>query len=142
MNNNIEKPIESDLNSLESSLKDDPFFADSNSKKGKTFIIKIIAGVVGLVLISGGAVLASRAWDPVWNPFRPSPEKVLSKMINNDSAKNLHINSNISFVKKGSESVGISMTSSEDLDSNDEKNIKSKGSFDMVIESEGIQYKK
>ncbi len=38
-------------------------------------VLSIIGAVAGLVviigLIVGGALLASRKWDPVWNPFRP-----------------------------------------------------------------------
>ncbi len=143
MNNYM--PIKDEDKSLEELMKEAEVASNNsnlleNQGKNNKLVLKIVAGVVGLVLISGGVVLGARLWDPLWNPFRPSPEKVLSKMINNDSAKKLHIDSNIDLIRKGNETGGISIVFSEDLEANDEENIKSKGSFDMVIESEGIQF--
>jgi hypothetical protein len=46
----------------------------------KSLLPKIIIAVVLAVIVIVGAftiVLASRVWDPLWSPFRPSPEKVL-----------------------------------------------------------------
>lgn len=82
MENYIEKPtkgVEEQTSDPIDSLKSDPYFQESPQKKG--LILKIAIGVVGLVLISGGVVLGVRLWDPIWNPFRPSPEKVLMKMV-------------------------------------------------------------
>ncbi|MCD5396218.1 MAG: hypothetical protein LR000_00900 [Candidatus Pacebacteria bacterium] len=39
----------------------------------------ILGVVVALILAGLTGVLASRIWDPLWNPFRPSPEAVLLK---------------------------------------------------------------
>lgn len=44
--------------------------------------ILAIIGIVAIVLIIGAvSALAMRIWDPLWNPFRPSPEKVISQMM-------------------------------------------------------------
>ena len=45
------------------------------SKNGKGKFISITVAILGSVivigLIIGGALLASRRWDPTWNPFKP-----------------------------------------------------------------------
>lgn len=53
------------------------------SPKPKNRLIKIIVAIIFLFLLGTGtslAILASRIWDPLWNPFRPNPEKVIKKM--------------------------------------------------------------
>ena len=45
--------------------------------------IKIIGLVVILVVVVSAVLLGTRIWDPVWNPFRPSPEKVMAMMFEN-----------------------------------------------------------
>ncbi|OGZ64731.1 MAG: hypothetical protein A3A98_01940 [Candidatus Staskawiczbacteria bacterium RIFCSPLOWO2_01_FULL_40_39] len=44
-------------------------------------IVSITLAVTGLLIITsiiiGGALLASRKWDPTWNPFRPKAESRL-----------------------------------------------------------------
>lgn len=54
------------------------FSEDPPTKKGILFFI------FALFLISifcFGAALATRTWDPIWNPFRPKPEKVIQRMM-------------------------------------------------------------
>ena len=46
----------------------------------KPSVTKIIIGVVVVLLLIAGVVLATGVWDPLWNPFRPNPEKVLARM--------------------------------------------------------------
>lgn len=118
MDNNIEKPIENDLNSLESSLKD------------RNFIIKIVAGVIGLVLISGGVVLGARLWDPIWNPFRPSPEKVLARVADKmNETKSLEMKMTLGVATEDGGFSAVITTQTE--------GDKSKGDFEATIE-EGI----
>lgn len=49
---------------------------DHQEKNTKIKIIPIISTVVGLIIISllilGGSLLASKQWNPRWNPFSPS----------------------------------------------------------------------
>lgn len=50
------------------------------NNSGKSVLIPIL--VFPLVFVIGFvAVLATRIYDPVWNPFRPKPEKVIGQMI-------------------------------------------------------------
>lgn len=53
------------------------FSSQEKSKKTWSWIL------VPILILLGGLViaLATKAWDPLWNPFRPRPEKVLERMI-------------------------------------------------------------
>ncbi len=42
---------------------------------------KLIIGLVVVILLVPIILLAARIWDPVWNPFRPSPERVIERMM-------------------------------------------------------------
>jgi len=44
-------------------------------------ILKIGAVVLIIAVLLPAASLALRIWDPLWNPFRPEPEKVIEKTI-------------------------------------------------------------
>lgn len=44
-------------------------------------VLKIVGLVIVVAAVGGGASLATRVWDPLWNPFRPDPEKVISQMM-------------------------------------------------------------
>jgi len=54
------------------------YFEESKIRKSKKPFL-IFGVVILFVLLGMTAVLASRIWDPLWNPFRPSPERVLAK---------------------------------------------------------------
>ena len=51
----------------------------------KSNLLSIILGVAGLIIISaiitGGALLASHAWNPYWNPFRQKEDQGLKEKI-------------------------------------------------------------
>lgn len=103
-------------------------------KKSKALMIFII---IGLILIGFfGAVLASRTWDPIWNPFRPSPEKVLARAflrqneIKTQSA-NIFIYADAKTATDDAFSVEIKMES--DTDIRDENVLKSSSKFDYKI---------
>jgi hypothetical protein len=49
-------------------------------KSWLSLVLKIVAGVVIVLILGTGISLASRLWDPLWNPFRPSPENVFKDM--------------------------------------------------------------
>lgn len=62
-----------------------PKIAPLPKKGGLSFLVKILIAVVVIIfiaIIAGGAVLATRIWDPVWNPMRPKPEVVILKAWN------------------------------------------------------------
>lgn len=54
------------------------YFKEPKIKKSKKPFL-ILGVVILFVLLGMTVVLASRIWDPLWNPFRPSPEQVLAK---------------------------------------------------------------
>lgn len=54
-------------------------------------VIKIIIPIVVALAVLAGASLATRIWDPVWNPFRPEPEKVIETMSSKmEEVKTIH----------------------------------------------------
>ncbi len=50
------------------------------SSKGKISILIFVLGLVFVLGAIGIGLLATRIYDPLWNPFRPKPEEVLKKM--------------------------------------------------------------
>lgn len=54
-------------------------FEQKKSQKMLVRIWSIIGGAVGLIIIIsiiiGGSLLASKRWDPSWNPFRQKVER-------------------------------------------------------------------
>ncbi len=90
MDENLPPIINPDINPIP------PAIPTSPSKSPFGLLIKIVIGVVVLAVVGAGVVLATRIWDPLWNPFRPNPEKVIKETINKTTElKSLH--SNISF---------------------------------------------
>ncbi len=51
--------------------------------KKKGVIIRIVIGAVLLIVVGILILLSTRIWDPLWNPFRTSPQKTFSKMLTN-----------------------------------------------------------
>ena len=95
--------------------------------------ILIIIGI--LALAGGGAVLAlyAQVWNPLWNPFRPSPEVVLTEMIlEMGKLKTVHSEMDFSITNKEEEgSVSVKLVG--DTDQRDPENLKSKGVFNMNL---------
>lgn len=58
-----------------------PQFQQAPSKESKRLILFSILVILLIFVFGIIGVLASRIWDPLWNPFRPSPEKVIGKMV-------------------------------------------------------------
>lgn len=95
-------------------------------------ITKIIAVVVLIIIIGTGIALGSFIWDPLWNPFRPSPEKVIGKMYQNmKEAKSFHIEL-IFEIKGSSSSENMTVRLNNDSDKLDPDNIRSKGKIEIV----------
>ena len=55
------------------------FSETPSSKRKKVLTLAIILALI--FLIGGIGALASRIYDPRWNPFRPNPDKVIEKII-------------------------------------------------------------
>lgn len=112
------------------------------------FVIKIVVGLIILAVLGTGVSLATRAWDPVWNPFRPNPEKVMEEMYSNmKKVKTFHTEAKISFEGEGkSQEIkdirggGAYFDFSGDIDKTDVQNLKSSGVSEVKIESDGTQF--
>ncbi len=114
------------------------------SKKSSAVVIKIIAGVVVLGVIGTGICLGTRVWDPLWNPFRPSPEKVIEEMLANmKEVKILHSKVRIAIEAKDEEGIemAISLLMNNDSDATDPKNLKVSTDFDATITALGLKEK-
>jgi len=58
-------------------------FQKSESNKPKKKIILGIIGGLAVILVGAVVVLAAGIWNPVWNPFQASPDKVLAEAFEN-----------------------------------------------------------
>lgn len=108
-------------------------------KSATGLMTKIVAGVIILGIIGIGVfALATRKWDPVWNPFRPAPEEVLKEMSDKmKEVKSFHYESemkiNATGGKDGTENVfSMSMLFSGKTDKTDPENPK--GSLDFSLD--------
>ena len=76
---------------IKSEIETQTYYPSPPQKK-KSKILWIIIGGIILVVVGGilGA-LATRVWDPLWNPFRPEPTEVIEKMtLEMEKLKTLH----------------------------------------------------
>jgi len=116
-------------------------------EKSKRNLIKIIIGIFVVLILGTGISLAARIWDPLWNPFRPDPEKVIAKMSKKMAeVKTLHSELKFDFgyeIKSETPKVESSfktvMTAKVDSDEADPQNLKSAGDFDIVANFDGMQ---
>ena len=111
--------------------------------KSKTELIKffIIASVL-LVFGIGGA-LATKVWNPWWNPFRPSPNKVIEKMTKAmEGVKTVHskMEFEITAFENGEKTAGFKGSMEGDSDVQDLEKPKADVKFDFDIRTEGSEY--
>jgi len=112
-----------------------------NKPKKRFFWVKVILGVFLFLVCSFVAVLASRVWDPLWNPFRPKPEKVMEKMTEKmEALKTLH--SKINFEENDNFENKSLIQLDINYDGNDPKNIKTASdvSVNMNVFGLGVSY--
>ncbi len=110
-------------------------------KNLKSNLISWIAGVAGLVvvlvLIGGGALLAGRVWDPLWNPLRPNPDKVISAaLVNLQKTTTLHM---VSDIDMNSNNQVLSASFAGDVDSHDVNSLKMQGELDVTYSDASLQ---
>ena len=95
--------------------------------------------VIVVLLIIGGiiGVLAARIWDPLWNPFRPSPELVLAQATGNMfGLKSYHAETTVKLNVTNldtKETLKTILQISSDTDRFDEKKPKSHSVFTVNI---------
>lgn len=127
------------------------FPGTSATKKAKSSFIKIIIGIIVILVLGTGISLATRIWDPLWNPFRPSPEEVLDKMSQKmKEVKTNHSEMQFEFGVKEETQVDLekkevsggefqmTMAFNIDADDTDPQNPKSAGDFNMVMSLSGM----
>jgi len=110
-----------------------------SSQKGLSIIAKIIAGAVVLGVAGLGVCLGTRVLDPLWNPFRPSPEEVIEEISTSmEEVKTLHSKGEIEIILKSAISEDKSLITFEgDSDARDSENMKLDGEFGVT--SVGMQ---
>jgi hypothetical protein len=108
---------------------------------GRTgMVVGIIIALIVVGILGAGAALFTKVWDPMWNPFRPAPEKVIANMaLKMASVKTLHsdISANLNW-KDGAE-YDIKTSVSADADSTDIQNSKTGGRFSANLTMAGDQ---
>lgn len=112
---------------------------------GSNLIVKIIAGAIAVSVVGTGTALVARIWDPVWNPFRPSPEKVVEEMLSNiKELKTLHTEAEVSIGVKNMEPIIITgnyyFNYTADIDRNDPQNPKTAGDLEIRVEQKRTQF--
>ncbi len=112
----------------------------ASEPKPKGNLMKIIIGAVLVVVIGTGTCLATRIWDPMWNPFRPDAEKVIIKMAEKmKEVKTMHSQMDFGINIKNGSAADIAMKFEADSDQNDPNNLKSAGNVSLVFAVEGTQ---
>lgn len=102
-------------------------------KRGRGILTAIIILII-LGIIGAGSALAFRVWDPVWSPFRPSPDKVISGAITNlSSIKSYHSAMTMSADVKSIYSGKLSLLVTMDSDITDPKNLKTQEDLDISL---------
>jgi len=110
------------------------FIPKTPPQKSLAFLVKLIVGIVITAGVVGGGALVSRVWDPVWNPFRPSPEEVLSQMQEKmETVETFHTKGKVFFSIKpeGQEEAKITLNFSGDSDVTNLEVQKMAGEFDI-----------
>jgi hypothetical protein len=111
--------------------------------KPKRKILKIILGLVVIGIFGFFIALYTRAFDPLWNPFRPEPEKVIEEMSKKmTEVKTLHSETKFDFLTKedAKETFKMTMEFWSDSDTTEKENQKSAGSFSITLAIEGMQF--
>ncbi|OGZ26850.1 MAG: hypothetical protein A2365_03775 [Candidatus Nealsonbacteria bacterium RIFOXYB1_FULL_40_15] len=89
-----------------------------------------------IIVLAGGIALASRIWDPLWNPFRPSPEEIMSRMnqeMDNVLTSSVKIEANAS-----QKDQSFSVLVEGDIDGSDPELAEFDGKFDFSGSFKGI----
>ncbi|HCM36922.1 MAG TPA: hypothetical protein DIS53_03285 [Candidatus Wildermuthbacteria bacterium] len=102
----------------------------------------IFVTIFFIALTTASALLAIRAWDPLWNPFRPSQEKILlAAFQKRDEIKTLRTEAIFTFdlYDKTKKIATISARATNRTDQTDSLNPKSEGALQGEVMGEGTQ---
>jgi len=106
----------------------------------KKLAIGIIAGIL-IVLVGFTVVLATKIWNPSWNPFSPNPTKILKQALENMSELDtVHTKIVVGMdIEEGGEFSSIKGIVDADLDITDKDNPKSQMDYDIKIKVPGTE---
>ncbi len=108
----------------------------------KTKWTKIVGGIIFGGILATGTVLAARVWDPMWNPFRPEPERVITKMsVKMGELKTWHNDFNLELEtdNKYGPQTDVTTNISIDNDVADPRKLKLAGSYNTIYSLNGTQ---
>lgn len=104
----------------------------SFGRKSDQNILRLILILITVLVMGIFGILAARIWDPVWNPFRPKPSKVLEKMfLKMKEIKALESETDISLEIVNEEIVNIEFKRTQKEDKREPENPKTEGSFEI-----------
>jgi len=106
------------------------------SSRGGISVLIFVLGIVFVFGAIGIGLLATRVYDPLWNPFRPEPEEVLKKMtLEMSKLKSVESKTNlsISLIDEEGDKINFNLVSKEKADYTQEK-PNSEGDFSLSIE--------
>jgi len=102
----------------------------------KNLVIKIVAAIVGLFAV-GTIILATRIWDPLWNPFRPEPKQIIESMYENmKGAESFNTKILLKVDDENNNSFSVRLTN--DIDKSERKRYK--GQIEISSVSEGSSF--
>ncbi|MBU3964321.1 hypothetical protein KJ562_01135 [Patescibacteria group bacterium] len=108
-------------------------------KPKKNIVFGVAVGIV-VIIIGMGIVFASGIWDPVWNPLRPSPNKIIMEALDNMSGLNSMRTMAIISIKPADSAEGkTEITIDAKEDKIDPNNPKSQALFDISFVKGGIE---
>ena len=119
------------------SLSDNPMstldYPVSNKKRTGGDLKGVIA-VAFLLLLVGGMVLATKAWDPLWNPFRMKSDQVMSAMTDKmKTVKTISSDMAVSLQNQKQDSLDVKISAK-----NDSNNKKTTLSFALAVNQSGM----
>lgn len=114
---------------------------ETPQKRSGGIFVKVAAVSIILGVAGAGASLASRVWDPVWNPFRPEPESVLAKMAQQTKEiKTLHSKTTFEIDIKNENEFKINGDFEGDNDATNPDKPKTSAKFNLNVAAEGMQF--
>ncbi|MFH1671609.1 MAG: hypothetical protein ABH889_02450 [Candidatus Portnoybacteria bacterium] len=106
----------------------------------KPIFVQILVLIL-TVAVSAGLLMYTHILDPVWNPFRLSPEQTLDQMTKKMAEeKTFHGEALLSLSFKNQIDFDFSGELKSDIDLTDQDNLKQANAFSLVLALEGTQY--
>lgn len=110
------------------------------SKKPIKLVIKIIIGIIILVVLGFVISLYTRAFDPLWNPFRPEPEEVIDKMaLEMGKLKTSHSKIDLAITGENEGGFEFTLKTEGNTDNTEPENPKLDGKFDITFSVTGAE---